>query len=422
MPLKWIISGVLITAAIAAVGFVGYLILAILAATGIERGMERAFVDPPARRAQERAFAARTPQWASDGQSIVINDDDRIYRVSTAGDALWSIPQKPDGLYFSPTLSSNNQVAYIRYREGRRSIERADANGRKVKTLAYLKHDTFSGPSWSPDGAYLAFATADNAVAIMKSNGSNRSVVAAPIAGPPIAISWSKDGQSLFILYERNTIIAVAADSSSQHTVARSLGAESKLSAPSLAPTGDRIYFAQSENIYAPTMLHSVTRQGSDLRTIAELGTGYAHNVHRHDIFGDLLRIGTAFDVDEIQISPDGSAILFAAILPDQADAVYLINSDGANLRQIIHNPDLRGSNAPIIHNPNLLAGNAMYEVRSLHVSWSPDGRRIAVHNADREKSVALYTIAPDGSDIKVLLRRDADGSLLPGYAAPFRP
>lgn len=90
IPVKGIVIGALIAAAIAAIGFVGYWILAIWAATGIERGIAGP-PDTPHSRAIERGYAARTPQWASDGQSIVINAGDGIYGVSAAGK--WSLRQ-----------------------------------------------------------------------------------------------------------------------------------------------------------------------------------------------------------------------------------------------------------------------------------------------------------------------------------------
>ena len=243
IPVKGIVVGVLIAAAIAAISFVGYWILAIWAATGIERGLAGP-PDTPHSRAIERGYAARTPQWASTGQGIVINAGDGIYGVSTAGGELWRIPENPDdGLYFSPALSANDQAAYIRYLDGRdRRIERAELNGSKVKRLANLRGPTFYGgpvsrPSWSPDGTRIAFATTDGKITIMKSNGSHQHLTGCCYAnGRPVSMSWSNDGRYLAILYDRHTIITTNADSGHEYIIAQVTDVESRLSILEWAP------------------------------------------------------------------------------------------------------------------------------------------------------------------------------------------
>lgn len=207
---------------------------------------------------------------------------------------------------------------------------------------------------------------------------------------PPVSIKWSNDDQYLAVLYGNHTIISIDMDSSQQYTVAPAPGADAKLSIPTWSPTDDRIYFALRENPQAPTMLYSATRRGAKLRTIAELGAGFDPDDRRqsiYGIYGDRPPPGHGFYVSEIQISPDGKAILFAAVLPGQDDAVYLIDTDGNNLRQVVRNAKLRS--------------------------------RSAVYNDDAEKSVTLYTMSPNGGAVPVLIRR---GALTPGSAEPIRP
>lgn len=406
MPVKGIIIGVLVAAGIAAIGLVGYWTLAIWSIAGIERGYERGFLDNPPIRERERAFAARNPQWTSDGQLIFINADDRIYGVSADGSELWGIPEKrDDGRYFSPAVFGNGQVAYIRYRDiQNRTIQRAAWNGSKVKTLVNLGGSTDSGPAWSPDGTRIAFATADNEIATVNRNGGGRQVIAAPMESPPSALRWSNDGRYLAALYERHTIMAIEVDSGQQYTVARASGAEAKLSIPAWAATDELLYFAHRESPEVPTMLYSATMHGANLRAIAELGGGFDPDDRRRHRYGGPLMPGHGFYVGEIQIAPGGNTLLFAAVQPGEDDAVYLIDTDGSNRRQISRNAKRRGR-------------SGIYEASSLYVSWSPDGERIAVYNADREQSVALYTMSADGGDVQALIRRDG---LMPGYAAPF--
>ena len=44
------------------------------------------------------------------------------------------------------------------------------------------------------------------------------------------------------------------------------------------------------------------------------------------------------------------------------------------------------------------------------YASWSPDGPQIAV--LTEFSDAHLSTMAPDGSDVRVLVRREADGDL----------
>ena len=74
-------------------------------------------------------------------------------------------------------------------------------------------------------------------------------------------------------------------------------------------------------------------------------------------------------------MSPDGSSVLL--------DGAHVVNVDGTGFISF-----------------------SDYGVRPGSASWSPDGSRIAVYIPfDR-----LVTLAPDGSDVRVLLRQGIDG------------
>ena len=47
--------------------------------------------------------------------------------------------------------------------------------------------------------------------------------------------------------------------------------------------------------------------------------------------------------------------------------------------------------------------------------AWSPDGARIAIYTPGGNRvELQLYTVAPDGTDRRDLLRLDEDGNLVP--------
>ena len=47
--------------------------------------------------------------------------------------------------------------------------------------------------------------------------------------------------------------------------------------------------------------------------------------------------------------------------------------------------------------------------------AWSPDGSRIAIYQPGyREPDYTLYTMSRDGTDLRVLVEKDANGNLVP--------
>ena len=91
----------------------------------------------------------------------------------------------------------------------------------------------------------------------------------------------------------------------------------------------------------------------------------------------------------EPAVSPDGRTVAF--VRKDSVDvppALWLINIDGTHERQVTRAPA---------------------DVQS--PAWSPDGSLIAFSAADEPEGRALYSIRPDGSDLRVLVRgQDVEG------------
>ena len=119
-------------------------------------------------------------------------------------------------------------------------------------------------------------------------------------------------------------------------------------------------------DVQSGATLYSIHPDGSGLRVVARVGSaGYSGNT--------------------LAWSPSGSHMLFTM----QDGNVYVANADGSGYRRIGG-----GSQA----------------------SWSPDGSTVAVidtsANSNSRQENYLYTMAPDGSDVQVLVRRDEDGDL----------
>ncbi len=353
--------------------------------------------------AKESEDADRTPQWYPDGQAIVVNDGDRMFRVSVAGDNMEELGAGQQGrAHYSPSLSPDGLLAYQSsyYSGGQPLIERhvevysvdETMEARAIDRARLLAEPVLVNsfgpiyPVWSPDGRRLAFVTVSN-----DPTGHPREVVTISVDGSEMThfsigslgslgvdflnrIVWSDDSQ-------RITYLTTQADRNARYYTARWDGSESEVistpvgnpSLPAWSREGDRLYFAQAHRVggrWRSSWLYSADRGGLDERLIAKLD---------------------GVKVRYLKLSPNGSRLL----IDGWHLITYLINVDGTGITRFMED----------------------YGVPGGYASWSPDGSRIAVYNP--REAVPLYTMAPDGSDVRALLRRSEDGSLELGYREP---
>ena len=202
-------------------------------------------------------------------------------------------------------------------------------------------------------------------------------------------MSWSPDRQTVALLvnetltepgslhtfgrYERTSLVTVdVRDSSMTRLVAgeerriQSMKPSSLVGPLVWSPDGARITFLRRQDPAYRLKLYSINRDGSDLREVSGPDADHA-------------RLGGR----RVSWSPyhDGPQILFSS-----NESLYLVHVDGSEYR-------------------------FPWNRRELHTSWSPDGSKIAVVVSDGP-DVALYTVAQDGSDVNVLVRKRDDGSL----------
>ena len=100
--------------------------------------------------------------------------------------------------------------------------------------------------------------------------------------------------------------------------------------------------------------------------------------------------------------SPDGSQLAFSLFGPPlddkggDANYVYVMNSDGSGMRQIL-----------------MLPGPGPNSGGGIELAWSPDGSRIAfVHDGE------LFTMAPDGTDMRPVSGIHPDGPIAWNWAS----
>ncbi|MCY3783557.1 MAG: PQQ-binding-like beta-propeller repeat protein [Chloroflexi bacterium] len=287
-----------------------------------------------------------------------------------------------------------------------------DGSGRRQLTT---NQDYDDYPAWSPDGSQVAFVQWDYdsgyGVAVVDVASGQETVVASGPLLPREAIRrqtpvWSPDGGHIaFVGYDRTevrgpAIYAVGSDGSNLRllTVANSR--------PAWTPDGKRLAFAKPDG--DELALFTIAADGSDLQRVTkiELSSGRASygnvNVERDEpgssgyatSGGGISTDYEAMDpkdiwVDTLTWSPDGSMIMYgcgALICVAKADGTQ-IGTSPLGLR------------------------------RGMTGAWSPDGTRIAIGRLELRRpawddGVALYTMAPDGSDLELLVRHDSEGDL----------
>jgi Tol biopolymer transport system component len=130
--------------------------------------------------------------------------------------------------------------------------------------------------------------------------------------------------------------------------------------------------------------------------------------------------------------SPDGQLIAFAS--SRRLGGLFVIRPDGTGLRQLFHgnasNPDWSPDGRRIAYQGSsgiyLISRHGgrprhiLRGARFLLPAWAPDGRMLAVVKWERDLSMAIYVLRPDGSGLERLLPQDrrSPGSLRSGAAA----
>ena len=351
-----------------------------------------------------------TPQWTPDGEYIALSPS-AIIRSDGSGewmrhttrlrtgrrdrgagaapieslrytDTVGGAPDiSPDGSRIVYNAPSEDGTAY--------NIVTSALDGSDRRMLTNFTRAVSVLPVWSPSGDHIAFRSVwGKSIYTMNSDGSELRGVTGEI--PPVSSLtagpvWSPDGENLaFFVVEdvpaseegvrpstRAVLYSVRADGTVPRRlfVGDSINSTSTVSwgtsGPAWSPDGKTLTFAY--------YVHQDNAEGLSLYTVRDDGS-------------DLIEIAPyAFGI--LELSPDGTRILGTGA------AVYVVNSDGSDLREI--------------------------GIGGYYASWSPDGSRIASRiiygsydSRRKPKDIVLYTMAPDGTDIRVLVIGGEDNSL----------
>ena len=336
-------------------------------------------------------------KWTLDGSHILFDIGMALYVVDADGSRLrqladgwpdegdWStFPTPANASMYADVSPDNSRIVYstcwyltretgpgrlydktkewVQY-----EIATSNIDGTEPRRLTHNKNfDHF--PVWSPDGTRIIFISSSH-LYTMAADGSDVQSIAPDIIAGRHLPRWSPDGQRIaFVGREREergrAIYTVRPDGSDLTRISDTLGD------PSWSPDGERIAFIKSRED-DEVALYTIASDGSDSRLVTVLDRPALPSGYQPPLRSPIW-------------SPSGSEILV-----DCTTVCVVSVEDGSIVGQ----------------SPILLHGGDV-------AAWSPDGSRVAVLMAEQytydyypNGSIVLYTMAPDGTDLRVLVR-----------------
>ena len=360
-------------------------------------------------------------KWGADGAEVLFTMGPDVYVVGADGIGLRKVGDGSAGDTTGPMTSfdvspDGRQILYSTcYRPRGRALgyeyELVLVNLEDTEALRLTRDDRFDNyPAWSPDGERIAFLwnsvvgddLAENlSVYTMAADGTDRRLEAEDAAHHPP--QWSPDGQRIAYVkfdgeyYTNPAIYTVGVGGGDVERLTEAV------SGPSWSPDGSRIAYAKADG--DEVALYTIAADGMDARRLAMI-EGWEPEYGEPDPAKAWIR--------KVSWSLDGSRILVHTN-ERRFPVIHHIGADGADpVSMAVRHPTSRAVE---------------------DAAWSPDGTRVAISGEFESHSVAtsidlnvrpvLLTMAADGTDLRVLVGRGADGDLealgaTPGDTSPY--
>jgi TolB protein len=250
----------------------------------------------------------------------------------------------------SPLTALSGRIVFDNHED----VWTINADGTDLTRLTHSSAFEFD-PSWSPDGAQIAYRSErgdDSEIWLMNADGSGRHRLTRGLSP-----AWSPDGSKIAYASPgdipcppghglRCTGVSIMnADGSGQHRVPHTDGGEY----PSWSPDGDRIVF--NSNLTGDHVMYIVDVDGSHLVDLSSVGEGW-----------------------QVDWSPDGRSILFSSHRdhPDDYTDIYVMRPDGSGVERLT-------------------------DARAYTPAWSPDGSYVVF------SAPGLFVMRADGSGVTSL-------------------
>jgi len=334
-----------------------------------------------------KAFVQDVERWAVRKALPYMAAGTLLFGTHTALPSGYQVKPKAKAQAVQKTPEYRGKIAFVSERDGQPEIYIMDADGKNQRNLTRNPADD-NNPVWSPDGKYIAFISNRN---------HERGIYAMDIAGGGTkaltrgleytSFSWSLDGKRVVFICERDDkkeIYSVNANGSNLINLSVPPAKEMWYS---YSPRGNKLAVQSS---FHRVHLYIVGIDGTNLRDISRVET----NSESEDRWSSW--------------SPDGKYLAFESDRDNVHGDIYVMNSDGTNLRNL--------TKSPKIENLGEVQPNGIPE-------WSPDGKWIAFvsHRTGDKNSLylGLHIMDPNGKHLKSLPGEGAEEGTIFSFWSP---